>query len=459
MKKNHVLIALSCLFILVGAITASLVQTSFGTVEVKDVRVVTDLGKTLSGLLFIPDGVSIDQPAPAVITSHGYLNSREMQTNFNIELSRRGYVVFSMDMYGHGYSDTATSESNGAIDAIKYVQTLDFVDVDNIGIEGHSMGGYSAILGAVQDESLVKSVIVTGSGLNWARHERLTHELPINFGFVYGLYDEFSPLMWGIDKPANANQTDIMKDFFGTDEQVIANQWYGDKQTNTSRILYTPNETHPWNHFSKESAANVVSFFNETLSGGNKLDPFNQIWFYKEIGTLISMLGMFLLIFPLGSLLLKVTKYKPKNKKMVEANQILSPSFWILFVVGTAIPALTYFSLMLLGTKLIKTSALFPQAITNQVVTWAVGNGLIALMMMIVVQYFKHRKVGLNTKDWGYQEKAINVYKSIGIAITVMGLCYLSLSIVHHLFIVDFRFWVVGIKWMSAPQWKAFFTY
>ncbi|MGL4373916.1 MAG: hypothetical protein ACRCS6_09055, partial [Turicibacter sp.] len=92
MKKNYVLIALSCLFILVGAITASLVQTSFGTVEVKDVRVVTDLGKTLSGVLFIPDGVSIDQPAPAIITSHGYLNSREMQTNFNIELSRRGYV-------------------------------------------------------------------------------------------------------------------------------------------------------------------------------------------------------------------------------------------------------------------------------------------------------------------------------------------------------------------------------
>ena len=54
--------------------------------------------------LYLPKGVSAENPAPAVALTHGYLNSKEFEEGFAIELARRGYVVFAYDQYDHGDS-------------------------------------------------------------------------------------------------------------------------------------------------------------------------------------------------------------------------------------------------------------------------------------------------------------------------------------------------------------------
>ena len=46
---------------------------------------------------------------PTIITTHGYLNSAEMQDASAIEMSRRGYVVLALDMYDHGHSINKTT--------------------------------------------------------------------------------------------------------------------------------------------------------------------------------------------------------------------------------------------------------------------------------------------------------------------------------------------------------------
>ncbi|MGI5910406.1 MAG: hypothetical protein ACOX6K_08595, partial [Sphaerochaetaceae bacterium] len=89
---------------LLGMIGASLVQSSGGKVAVRDLRWETTHGRTMSGLLFIPKGVSAENPAPGIVVSHGMYNNREMQDLNFVELSRRGFVVLSMDMYSHGNS-------------------------------------------------------------------------------------------------------------------------------------------------------------------------------------------------------------------------------------------------------------------------------------------------------------------------------------------------------------------
>ncbi|MDR1286588.1 MAG: prolyl oligopeptidase family serine peptidase, partial [Treponema sp.] len=77
----------------------------------------------------------------------GYLNSNAMQDPFAMELARRGFVVFSMDMYGHGNSELAnnreepTGTVTGGIDAYRYMLTVPYVDHTRIGFAGHSMGG------------------------------------------------------------------------------------------------------------------------------------------------------------------------------------------------------------------------------------------------------------------------------------------------------------------------------
>ena len=154
-KKYWRIIAISLAVILLASIVSAVVKTNVGKTLIREVNINTR-GGTLSGVLYIPkdalenDGKgNYESPRPAVILSHGYLNSNQMQDPNAIELSRRGFVVFSMDMYGHGNSDLSNSSDDptgsgavlGALDAYNYVRELPYVDATRIGIAGHSMGG------------------------------------------------------------------------------------------------------------------------------------------------------------------------------------------------------------------------------------------------------------------------------------------------------------------------------
>ncbi|THD58359.1 alpha/beta fold hydrolase, partial [Phenylobacterium sp.] len=133
---------LGLVLILGGSYLANAIQTA-GGVTLKDVRFVGDQPNlTQAGLLYTPPGASAAHPAPAVLVSHGYINTREMQSPFAIELARRGFVVLAMDMVGHGYSEGSVGQVRdlGGPAALRYLQSLPFVDKTNIGLEGHSMG-------------------------------------------------------------------------------------------------------------------------------------------------------------------------------------------------------------------------------------------------------------------------------------------------------------------------------
>ena len=133
------LFAVGWLVVLAGSAMASVVQT-WGGVELRDVRFETKDGTRLAALLYVPPGAAPETPAPAVLAVHGYINSRETQSGFAIELARRGYVVLALDQTGHGFSGgRATTEGFGGPAGLAYLRSLPFVDTLNIGLEGHSL--------------------------------------------------------------------------------------------------------------------------------------------------------------------------------------------------------------------------------------------------------------------------------------------------------------------------------
>ena len=134
MAKSLRLFVIGCLLIVFGSYLAHKVQTTNGVV-VQDVRFPGEGGLTMSGLLYTPKTATAAHPAPAVLVSHGFINTREMQSPFAIELSRRGFVVLAMDMSGHGYSGGYLGQYNhGGPAALRYLQSLPFVDKTNIGL-------------------------------------------------------------------------------------------------------------------------------------------------------------------------------------------------------------------------------------------------------------------------------------------------------------------------------------
>jgi dienelactone hydrolase len=162
--RRWILFALAWALILGGGFLAHFVQTSNGAVEVTEVFFPAESGERISGLLYRPQGATAAAPAPGILVSHGYINTREMQSPFAIELSRRGYVVLAMDMTGHGYSGGIVgTDGFGGPAALRYLQSRPFVDKARIGMEGHSMGGGPVMAAAAEQPDGYRAIVLEGS--------------------------------------------------------------------------------------------------------------------------------------------------------------------------------------------------------------------------------------------------------------------------------------------------------
>ena len=95
----------------------------------------------MSCLVFKPKTATPENPAPLIVTSHGYLNNREMQDINAVEWARRGFVVIAMDATNHGNSAYyGSSPSYGMTAFVEYGYKLPYVDKTKVGVTGHSMG-------------------------------------------------------------------------------------------------------------------------------------------------------------------------------------------------------------------------------------------------------------------------------------------------------------------------------
>ena len=146
-KQAKIWLCIGIALMLLCCIVVSTVQTSAGKVTMKELSFETDSGYLMSAYLFVPDSATPENPAPAVVTSHGYLNNKEMTDANYVELARRGFVVLAIDQPDHGDSEVDESffilAPDGVYQGVLAVSRLPYVDTSRIGITGHSMGGWS----------------------------------------------------------------------------------------------------------------------------------------------------------------------------------------------------------------------------------------------------------------------------------------------------------------------------
>src|SRR6187549_3296289 len=163
MQSKWHLAVIGVVLIVVGGLIAHLTQTA-GGIKIQDIRFKGAKGNTMSALLYTPPNATAQKPAPGILAVHGYINSRETQAGFAIEFARRGYVVLALDQTGHGYSDPpAFANGFGGPDGLAYLRSLDFVDKTNIGLEGHSMGGWTVLAAATAMPNDYKAMVLEGS--------------------------------------------------------------------------------------------------------------------------------------------------------------------------------------------------------------------------------------------------------------------------------------------------------
>ncbi|MEH2544524.1 pimeloyl-ACP methyl ester carboxylesterase [Bradyrhizobium sp. AZCC 2262] len=451
MRGRWSLAILGVVLILAGGLLAHFTQTA-GGIRIQDVRFQGAKGNTMSGLLYIPPNATPQIPAPGILAVHGYINSRETQDGFAIEFGRRGYVVLALDQTGHGYSDPpAFANGFGGPDGLAYLRSLEFVDKTNIGLEGHSMGGWTVLAAATAAPNDYKSMVLEGSSTGKPFAAEGTTSWPRNVALVFAQYEEFSTLMWGVDLARDVTQSPKLWALFGTQGPVEPGKVYGDIAQGTARVLYTPAITHPAEHISHEAIGYSLDWFAKTLQGGTPRPVDDQIWFRKEIGTLIALLGFVALLIGAFDALLEAPMYSrlrlPEiaDGTMPEHTAASGRRWTTAFILSAFIPALTYYPAFALGGTFVKPSAFLPQGITNQILVWAVINGLITLALMRFAPKRASRS-GI-------------VAPSVVIAIASVAIGYAALWLADLAFKIDFRFWIVALKLMSAKQFLIFLIY
>ena len=508
-KKLRTILCICTALILISCIGASWIQTAGGKIDITKINIVSDGGAVQSAYLFRPVDATSENPLPAVITSHGNYNNKEMQDSNSIELARRGFVVMSIDMYRHGNSSVTDADkwTYSMIDALKYIGNLDFVDQTKVGITGHSRGA-KMCNDAIKEYLISKAtgrevnydiscVLLVGSnpwtdpfvpetanqttsvtGQNYTLSDELYNllvdygepvELTIDYGQVCATYDE-----WNFQSPDVGN--DPSKYFESDAGRAFINQlegvnltgdvesgkfYYGTIGGETySRVMYQTHEIHPMNHFSLQECNAVVNYFYTELgvpNGHEYIAESSQVWWAKELFNLIGLIGLLMLIYPLGCGLMRLPLFQElaaseKPRKLPALKTVKDKvSYWVCWCIIAAIPPLLLFPIAIdwVGQGLASPSTatpIFGQPNTNELVVWSMCIAVVMVAVFFVKFALVGKPGGITIEDLGIKITAKKFFKALLLGAFVVGILYTIVFAADYFFTTDFRIWVIAVK-------------
>lgn len=383
-KMDHIrLLAAALILVLISCVGASFLQTDGGKVTITDARIPMPNGEMLRTLIYRPASATKDNPAPCVITSHGYHATLETQDITAVELARRGFVVFNMDTYSAGDSSGTVEEYGynrsyyglGMLQLVEYVyENIDYIDRDRIGITGHSTGGRNVAftldaygrnehgkvyVGQPEDGSSYSTKVKSALILAFFPDHYLLNNIPsgVNVGINFARYDEGAPVQvskvdgyqWAdltvspeakffintttpdafkLDADIQVNEStgkeDITLSGYDNEEKVEIGHYYGSIEEGTMRVVYNPVISHQLQFFSKTNAAITSQFFMDTLGAPTPIPAADQTWFLKECLNGLGVLGFFLFLVPFAGLLLETPFFASIIQPLQETPQAVA---------------------------------------------------------------------------------------------------------------------------------------
>ena len=471
-----------CIFLIIFcSAVASFIQTSFGKVEVNAFKIATQNGQHLVFDLYKPHSATNDNKTPFIVVVPGFQRSKEALSNIAIELSRRGMVIALIDPYAQGLSSSsrsrrsATTEGYGMFHLVEHAYSgkfLDYIDINKIASTGHSMGGNAAIRGANyfgkqatnnNEASKLHSVYVSGYVLTLL--DEVLKDIKSNVGVSYALYDEgafrndlvgwdasnmkIAPeslrvVNWGIN---NGNEN--LK-------EVELGKYYGSLENSSLRVIHNEKLIHPFQPYNSIATANQIDYFEKVFEMNSSISSSDQIWQWKELMTLMSMITAMIMLIPLSKTLLAFGFFKSLVKEVPKPlprqNKNSKLIFWVIFFLGALIACFSYIPMVDAAKNIFEDAAnrkltwFYPQRMNNSVMLWAAFNGVIGIILFTLSYQLFGKKHGVQTLSWGLKADGKYILKTIFLSLLVFFLYYLFLFAIYYIFHVDYRFWFMGVR-------------
>lgn len=453
LDKKLLMVLLALAVFVAGFGIAKYAETGGGRVRVDRIQFVTNDGYEMSAKLYIPENATPKTPAPGILGLPGGNASLENLSDVCIELSRRGYVVMAVDPYTIGRSDVVEQKDVGSRSAMAYLKSLDFVDETRLGAVGHSAGtGRAKYAVTTDDEAAVvadgmKALMYLGAG---------SFNLEgINMGVFIGSWDN----TYGQGKlsPRDIATAEPFTEQLGTPE-IEMGSWYGDVEEGTGRIFYTGNSGHATALILKTPILDTVSFFDTALAPA-ALEAEGTIYFWKELGTSIAMIGALMMLFPMLSFLLERRFFLSIRRPMPEPVSGVNAPFLFYFIVPAVINTLickwaVYNGQVILGhvKNILRINN------TNGFVFWFGCSALLTVVILAI--RFKWDK-NINKERIITHAKTTwpNFFKSLLLGFLAVLTVYGLVQAGETFFGLSPRLWKVQINVLNSTRWGLFLTY
>ncbi len=465
-----------CLISMVGA---SFIQTQGNQIRIKQLTWETSAGHQIAADLWIPANATEETPAPAVITIEGWYNNKEMQDLYTLELARRGYVVLTMDLHGHGNSESLPSDElyEGAVGvdgAVQLVASLPYVDTSRIGITGHSSGGTAANMAVTIDNEREEPLIAalfqqaadwqddTGGDHSGEYGSRSVGIIASEYDdFYFGTYDDEGNM---ITTPREFMETENAKKFLNFNDDVStfegeaqAGQYY--ERTidgkDAYRVIYRPTCIHPAVTFSTECVSYAIDFFEQVFGAPSPLPSSDQIWPVKTAFNAVGLVGIFMFLASFAVCMMGTGFFSSiRVKTEVKAAEIKDKTavawFFGLLVLSMLFSAVSYVYIMrnLYST----TTSVFPQTGPLCIGVWAASCGVFTLLLTVVYYQVYGKKHQLSLRDIGVILPVKQIGKTVLLSVIVVACAFGIVFFANYFFKTDFRLWVLAVKVFGSDK-------
>ncbi|MFX0054143.1 MAG: alpha/beta hydrolase [Candidatus Hermodarchaeota archaeon] len=367
LRPRNLVLIVSILIMLSGVALAASVQSGFGTVYVTEVDFQASDGSWIHSTLQRPVYATDTNQLPGVVVIHGVIQCKEWLMAFGIELSRRGFVVLTIDANSHGNSDPGTGSGAAALD---YLAGLDYVDSSAMGLIGHSMGGEIA-WSAIEESSVnVDALVLVGSGLNRSEVPYVPNTL-----LAIGEFDALSRY------PHNLT---MLEEFFGV-TGIEAGITYGSFGDDTARRITLARTNHLFETIDPLIVSESVEWMKDGLKDGLEDSHWvasgDQIYSLWLTGGFIGLLGLVLTQFPLLAILIGLSPFRELRGTSSNRRTIDNRAFLGLGIVYAAIGLGAFYPLLGLGLFLP-----FPQSYGDSISLWILGSGLLSFLILKLIR-------------------------------------------------------------------------
>lgn len=471
------------LLILISVINWGVV-TGWGSVRIDRLKLIGADGAEYSALVYVPKEATDENPAPGILMFHGNAGNARNHESWAVEMSRRGFVVLSVDQFGsgdsQGYFDggetgalSGESLLQEAETFYQYMLNMSIVDKDNIVSSGHSMGNSaSTMLGAKYDAKLVfaASPVILAMDDMAKGYKAVWDAWTGNYIATNGEFEASTA------KAGKGGQEEINKR--GIDAEWQPNTLYGSFEEGNAYAYIVEHRIHEAAFVTRVAIGHLIEYSQLALGDAvpNPLPADDQVWMYKDYTGLLGTLTFIAFLCALTLLLIEEIPALAEVRRPLARNiGLRGPGMWISILLSILFPYIVlktdafglvggshYSRLLSLG---------FNMGYSNMAFGTTVGISCLGILGFLLYYFTEGKKQRFRLSDAGltpegYEDAANKggamvsyLLKTLLLSCLVIGIGWAYVLFMETVLGTSFYSWFFGIKELPLIKIPNYWNY